>query len=1054
MLTVCPSRARSAPRRCAAVPAGTRAHAPSTLSCWRFRWLPLLVVAISLTLTTALFASDEDFRLGKGYFHNKFYDKAAVAFERVRRDRGSAHREEALYLLGESYRVQEKLAEAAEAYQALLADYSSTQHRADAELGCGECLARTGKFDEAIPLLHSVLRRGNSAEAQYWLGQAQGATGDEKSAIASYRALLRSSADHYLAPFAAFALAGHLKVADRATDAAAVLDGFDASRVPQDLQANWALSRGDLALALSDPERARSEYRKITEGAGAQHSLALAGLCWAARDLNDGAALEAAYAKFCRKVTGGELRADVDILYGSWHAGLANINKAVRALSPHATGERGNEARFWHGVALVNAKQPAEAAVILGKVQGTDEWSRRAALHCESAWRRAQEWQKALDVAERFLAAHSEDAQATPICAGAVESAYRLGRDADVLRLERRFQSDYGDARWAGAVMRFAAEAALRSGQHREAITRFRMLWGSADAELKPELAVRLAHALVGQGTVAGHATDTAALISLRDSLSGPAAAEVGVLLGEALRDAGRASEARDAFQRAAAADPDGALGSRAALERAALIGQDPEAAARAYEEVLARAGAGPVRARALIDLADLRVAAGRLQEAVPLYETYISENSDGDRLPQARVGLAFCRWQLGGHDAALTALSGLDGAQLDPEVASEALYLRGRVLAALGDDRATATLEQYRQQYNNGVRSDEVCLELASLYEKQGDADKQRACLQECVSRAQPGPGHEAALYQLAWHDQERGDKQRAKAAFQRLLDEHPQSALAGDVHYRLADLAYDAGQYAEARRHYDATLKSADQERLGERAHYRIGWSHVREEKWPQAGAAFLQLADQFPQGELAGEALLLAADAAKNTEQPAEERARLRRFVDGHPRHEKILEGSIRLGELQVSASDWDRARTLLEPLRTASLEGEWLPRHRIALARAVRGLGSAGAALPLLEAALAEGKALAAEAKFEIGMTYRTLGRSQEAIDAFMSGAFLYPFRPWAVRSYLEAGRDLMATDKFTEARRLLARAVEEDPDGVYGREAARLLSAAAVEAGGK
>ncbi|MEM7164507.1 MAG: tetratricopeptide repeat protein [Planctomycetota bacterium] len=1012
-------------------------------------WRGLLLACLLSCVATPALASDEDFRTGRGWFRNSFYDRAAEALERVRSDRNSRHREEALYLLGESYRALGKLDRAAVCYGALLDEFPSTERRASAELGRGECLARTGDPAAAITHLNAVLRRGESAEARYWLGEAYSAREQSSEAIAAYRALLRAAPKHELAPYGALALASLLKSKERDADAASVLDSFDASRVPTELKGGWLVLRGDLALAAGEAATAAAAYRQVPPGPS--YAAALAGLCWAARDLGDAQALERAYATLCEKVasTGPDavLRSDVDLLYGSWHAGQGNVSVVDRVLRPHEGGSRGNEARFWRGVALANAGKHKEAAQLFGAVRGRDEWSLRAAVHGEAALRQAQEWAEALSLAEAFLTQHADDANASAICAGGVESAYRLERDADVLRLEQLYHQKHNDARWATVVTRFAAEAALRSGAHDEAALRFRKLWDATEGAEQNAVAVRLAHAIAG-----GSSNDRAGgLRILRGSLSGAAAAEVGVLLGEILRDSSELEAAAKAFRRAAKDDPDGEIGSRAALESAALNMQDPAAAARAYEEVLARAGAGPVRARALIDLADLRVSSGRLEEAVALYETYLGENPQGTRRPQARVGLAFCRWQLGKLPEALLALDGLREVS-DPEIASEALYLRGRIQAALGADTAVTTLERYRQRYPQGVRIDEVCLELATLYEKAGDSKRLRACLSESANRSVPGPGHEAALYRLAWCDQEAGRKQDAKAAFLRLLEAYPESQLRGDVHYRLGDLAYEKGHYEDARRHYAATLTSPDKDRLGERAHYRMGWSYLREEQWEQAGRSFLQLADQFPNGELAGEALLLAADAAHNTDELAAERERLQRFVTGHPRHEKWHEGTVRLGEIEAGNGQWQRAQALLDPLRGAELHGEWLPRHRIALARAVRGLGSPSAALPLLEDALAEGKALAAEAKFEIGLTYRKLGRVQEAVDAFMSGAFLYPYRPWAVRSYLEAGRDLLAQDKVSEARRLLARAVEEDPDGEYGREAARMLGNAGT--GGK
>ena len=97
--------------------------------------------------------------------------------------------------------------------------------------------------------------------------------------------------------------------------------------------------------------------------------------------------------------------------------------------------------------------------------------------------------------------------------------------------------------------------------------------------------------------------------------------------------------------------------------------------------------------------------------------------------------------------------------------------------------------------------------------------------------------------------------------------------------------------------------------------------------------------------------------------------------------------------------------------------------------VALGRALVQLGSARSALPFFEEALAEGNAVAAEAQFEMGLAYRDLGERKRAVEVFLNGPVLYPFRPWAVRCYLEAGRDLkkdeLRTYRLTNIERMRA-----------------------------
>ena len=89
-------------------------------------------------------------------------------------------------------------------------------------------------------------------------------------------------------------------------------------------------------------------------------------------------------------------------------------------------------------------------------------------------------------------------------------------------------------------------------------------------------------------------------------------------------------------------------------------------------------------------------------------------------------------------------------------------------------------------------------------------------------------------------------------------------------------------------------------------------------------------------------------------------------------------------------------------------------------------------------------MGEGKGIAAEAQFEMGLAHRALGNRPRAIEVFLNGPILYPFRPWAVRCYVEAGRDLIQEGKPQEAERVLNLALREDSEGQWGKVARQLL----------
>jgi len=1006
--------------------------------------LLLLLAALLPARLSADEVTERDLRLGRGLYDQQLFERAVPPLERVRSGAASAtEREEALFLLGESYRSLDRLDEAEVRFGELLSLAPQGEWAQLARLGRGESLVRLDRAADAEPLLVAAVSGGGdeSAAARYWLAEAHSRLGRTDEAIAGWKTLVESEPRHDLAPFAAHNAALRLRDAGRPREGLALLDLLPREGVAAAQRDRTRLLAGELALAAGDATRALAEYRAVEDPAS--EAASLAGQAWAARALGDAAALASARARLAERHPGSAERRDADLLAGSASAEAGEIAATDAALEPHLGGPRGDEARFWRGWARRAAGRPAEAAESFLSVSGDGAWASRAVLRAEEEWRKAERYHEALTAARRFIETWPEDPRGAAVIAGAVESSYRLGEDERALELAGRFRERWPDDPLAPAVSHYAAEAALRQGDAAGAIASFELLW--RDPSRRVAVGPRFAWAL----STAGTPEATARLAEIVPALSGSGAAEAGILLGRALAGAGDSAGALAAFRAAAAADPAGEAGSRARLEEATLLGAAGGAGAEsAYRAVLAGSAADPVRARARIDLAALLAARGDDADASTEYASYLAEHPQGTDRADAWLGLAFGRFRLGEHDGALAAIAGLRSEQppADEPRRAEALYLEGRIQAAKGDGAAAIrALTAYVENHPAAPRFAEALRELARLAEEGGDIPSARRFLERRIAIAPSPEGTDEAVYRLAWLELAAGEPERATARFRALIAAHPSCAYVGDAHFRLGEIAYEAGDHPAARREYLAAIASPDGVRIEERARYRIGWSHRRDEEWVESRRAFEELARAHPQGELAGEALYLAADAAERSGDAEGELATLVRFLAEHPGHERAPAAQVRLAERRSEREEWGEVRKLLDPLRAAPLEEPWRTRHRIALGRALTRLGSARAAVPILAEALDEGGARAAEAQFEIGLAHRAAGDPARAIDAFIEGPVLYPFEPWAVRSHLEAGRDLLATGKRKEAERLLQLAIERDKDGAVGREAKALLA---------
>ena len=1010
-----------------------------------------LAAALLVALTPQLLFADvaQDYRLGTGLYEQGFASRAIPHLERVRK--GSPSRvqlEKTLFYLGESYRREGQYSKGADRYGELTRKFSTSRWIRLARLGRGECLVRSDQAKEAVAELEKFVSEPSSDRGHglYWLAEALARTGQNDDAIGRYRELLRSRPDAALASTSRYNLALLLREKKELPDALEMAKKIDVTELPADGRPRVWVLIGDLSLDLEQPADALAAFSEVRDGVELPH--ALAGICWAARELDDEASLRRARARLRKDFPKSDELLEADLLYGAWAAERGEVAATDEALRSHLGGERGVEAQFWRGWARLRADQPTEAAATFEVIVADEsEWGIRAGYRREGELRRAEAWSDARAAADTFLAKHGDDTRAAEVLAGAVESAYRMQDDTAVLRYETDFQRRFADHDLQNDVTRFAAEAALRSGELDAAVERFQRVLAASPAESAGEVALRLGWALFTRD--GGNAAR--AIQPLTDKARGTEKAELLLLLGRSHDEAGRRSPALAAFRRATEADPTGSAGHRGLLREGILLGSgggDAELA-RAESNFTQLATDAKVeeetRELATISLAELLADQGRFEDAIGWFVRYRQSFPTGASAISAGHGLAFSRWVTGDAPGAQRDLASLPDGWEQSEWAPEILFLRGRVRMDVADVQgARGDFEAYAKTSPEGPRDCEVRRALAQLDEEKGDVASAVARLGQLIERECDPELAAEAHYRHAWLLSEQGKPDQAKVGYERLLQLYPRSVYTGEAHFRLGNLAYDAEEYKEARGRYESALRSADSERLGPFARYRIAWSFQHEEAWKQATAAFETVTKQHPESELAGECYVLAADAAGQLDDDARERLLIERFLERHPRHEYVDRSTIRLAELLVADRAWDRIRKLLDPLTARALEEKLRARHRIALGRALAGSEAHRSALTLFEEALEVGEALAAEANFEAGLAHRALGDRDRAIEVLLNGAILYPFEPWAIRSYLEAGRDLIAAKRIKEAKRTLQLAINASPDSDYAKEAKKML----------
>jgi len=114
----------------------------------------------------------------------------------------------------------------------------------------------------------------------------------------------------------------------------------------------------------------------------------------------------------------------------------------------------------------------------------------------------------------------------------------------------------------------------------------------------------------------------------------------------------------------------------------------------------------------------------------------------------------------------------------------------------------------------------------------------------------------NDRVFYQLAREQQNSGDVDAAIETLERLTKRHADSDLAGDAHFRRAELLFNRKRYAEAEPEYKTVMDLGGKTPFFESAQYKYGWSQYKQSNYDGALDVFIAILDrELPKGELYG-------------------------------------------------------------------------------------------------------------------------------------------------------------------------------------------------------
>ncbi len=152
------------------------------------------------------------------------------------------------------------------------------------------------------------------------------------------------------------------------------------------------------------------------------------------------------------------------------------------------------------------------------------------------------------------------------------------------------------------------------------------------------------------------------------------------------------------------------------------------------------------------------------------------------------------------------------------------------------------------------------------------------------------------------------------ARKRFQRFIEKYPRDQRIADAYYLLASSQLGVGQYETAIRTFK---KTHDQYGLPS-ALYRIGGIHVRRNREAEAIATYERFAGQFPQHDLADDALWQAAKSAERNNHFSEAERLYRLLVDNHPQSSYRDEAGWGIGFTFYCRGEFDKALQVFKRL----------------------------------------------------------------------------------------------------------------------------------------
>jgi TolA-binding protein len=484
--------------------------------------------------------------------------------------------------------------------------------------------------------------------------------------------------------------------------------------------------------------------------------------------------------------------------------------------------------------------------------------------------------------------------------------------------------------------------------------------------------------------------------------------------------------------------------------------------AAEEYERFLATGPSGADRLDALFGLANARLDQGRFADSLRAFGEFLNANAGDPRARTARYRVGELSYLTGDLAAARRALETFTAENAAHPALETAWTYLGDVRFALNDmPAARLAYERSLADHPRGRLADRARYGLARTLAILGDRDRALRLLRELVQRGGP-EWVDRAWLQIGSLELAAGRAAEAVEALATLERSVPNSPLKGEARLRRAGALNRLGRDDEAGRLLrDLAADSANP--LAPQASLELATIELQHDRPESALAAVAGVIERDTRSPLRPALLFRSAEALRELNRLDEAQKQFLGVVETAPDDPWADDALQRAAGTALDRKDSATARRLAGEFATKYPRSPLRGEARLIEARAAAMAGNPAAAAGLLELLLqppdGNGKsfvvplspAVAQDARYELALAYRALGRSADA-EELLDRLAAEPAGPVAADAQFLMGQAHVEAGRYAEAIAPLERYLAANPRGDVAEFALADLVAAHLGAG--